>query len=185
MEIWSRFAKKEVSHSMAHYLQAVAALKLEKGFVRVGDIAEKLGVSKSGVTSMLRTLHGRGYVDHERYACVELTPAGQQLAARTETNRRVLTMFLCETLGVPESVAAEDACMIEHLVSPQVMVELLRLTAFVRSDHPDAVRFRAAFRASPACGEGGDGACGVCESDCLHEALAADGEPAVRRSSGS
>ena len=185
MEIWSRFAKKEVSHSMAHYLQAVAALKLEKGFVRVGDIAEKLGVSKSGVTSMLRTLHGRGYVDHERYACVELTPAGQQLAARTETNRRVLTMFLCETLGVPESVAAEDACMIEHLVSPQVMVELLRLTAFVRSDHPDAVRFRAAFRASPACGEGGDGACGVCESDCLHEALGAESGPAARRTSGS
>jgi DtxR family Mn-dependent transcriptional regulator len=185
VEIWSRFAKKEVSHSMAHYLQAVAALKLEKGFVRVGDIAEKLGVSKSGVTSMLRTLHGRGYVDHERYACVELTPAGQQLAARTETNRRVLTMFLCETLGVPESVAAEDACMIEHLVSPQVMLELLRLTAFMRSDHADAVRFRESFRASSLCDHEGAGGCGVCETTCLQEALAGDGEAAAGRKAGA
>jgi len=113
---------------MAHYLQAVAALKDEKGFVRVGDVADRLGVSKSGVTSMLRTLHTRGYVDHERYGCVELTPTGRQLAERTESNRRVLSVFLSEVLGVSEEVAAEDACMIEHLVSLEAMVQFLRLS---------------------------------------------------------
>jgi DtxR family Mn-dependent transcriptional regulator len=175
LDFWSRFAKKEVSHSMAHYLQAVAALKAEKGFARVGDIAERLGVSKSGVTSMLRTLHGRGYVDHERYACVELTRTGKQLAERTESNRRVLTVFLSEILGVPEEVAAEDACMIEHLVSPQVMTELLRLTSFVRSEHPAAAQFREAFRHSPTCSDDGSGECDLCDGTCLHEALASDG----------
>ena len=105
MDIWKRFGEKEVSHSMAHYLQAVAALKVEKGFARVGDIAERLGVSKSGVTSMLRSLRGRGLVDHERYGCVELTPSGQRLAERTESSRRVLTMFLTEILGVATKVA--------------------------------------------------------------------------------
>jgi DtxR family Mn-dependent transcriptional regulator len=179
VEFWSRFAKKEVSHSMAHYLQAVAALKAEKGFARVGDIAERLGVSKSGVTSMLRTLHGRGYVDHERYACVELTRTGKQLAERTESNRRVLTVFLSDILGVPEEVAAEDACMIEHLVSPQVMTELLRLTSFVRSEHAAAAAFREAFRDSPPCAEGPSGECDLCAGTCLHGALAGDtaGEP--------
>lgn len=186
MEFWSRFAKKEVSHSMAHYLQAIAALKAEKGFVRVGDIADRLGVSKSGVTSMLRSLHGRGYVDHERYACVELTPTGRELAERTESNRRVLTVFLSETLGVPEEVAAEDACMIEHLLSPQVMVELLRLTSFMRSDHPDAVRFREAFRRSPTCGHGAAGACGICDTTCLQETLACgDDADTAKQKSGT
>ena len=33
MDIWKRFGEKEVSHSMAHYLQAVASLKGEKGHV--------------------------------------------------------------------------------------------------------------------------------------------------------
>jgi DtxR family Mn-dependent transcriptional regulator len=172
VDFWKRFGEKEVSHSMAHYLQAVAALKHEKGHARVGDIAERLGVSKSGVTSMLRSLQSRGLVDHERYGCVELTGAGQRLAERTESNRRVLTVFLAEILGVAEDVAGEDACMIEHLVSPEVTVELLRLTAFMRSEHPLARQFRDAYRASPrSCAEHAPGACDLCGATCLHESL--------------
>ena len=172
MDIWKRFGEKEVSHSMAHYLQAVAALKGEKGHARVGDIADRLGVSKSGVTSMLRSLQSRGLVDHERYGCVELTRSGQHLAERTESNRRVLTVFLSDILGVPEHVASEDACMIEHLVSPDVTMELLRLTSFLRSKHPAAVRFREAFRANPsACTHHAPGECDLCGTTCLRDAL--------------
>jgi DtxR family Mn-dependent transcriptional regulator len=170
---WKRFGEKEVTHSMAHYLQAVAALKVEKGFAKVGEIADRLGVSKSGVTSMLRTLHSRGFVDHERYGCVELTDSGRSLASRTESNRRVLSVFLSEILGVPEDVASEDACMIEHLVSPQVMIEMLRLTSFMRSAHPGATAFREAFRASPrACATHAPGECDLCGESCLRDSIA-------------
>lgn len=180
MDIWKRFGEKEVSHSMAHYLQAVAALKTEKGHVRVGDIADRLAVSKSGVTSMLRSLQGRGLVDHERYGCVELTDAGLKLASRTESNRRVLTVFLTEILGVTEGIASEDACMIEHLVSPEVTMELLRLTSFMRSQHPAAAQFRAAFRASPdECHEHTPGHCDLCGTTCLRESLVRDIEAAA------
>lgn len=175
MDIWKRFGEKEVSHSMAHYLQAVASLKADKGHARVVDIADHLGVSKSGVTSMLRSLQSRGLVTHERYGAVELTPSGQRLAARTESSRRVLTMFLTEILGVPESVASEDACMIEHLVSPDVSVELLRLTTFVRSDHPVAVQFRESYKASPrSCAEHDPGACDMCGATCLRDSLVSE-----------
>jgi DtxR family Mn-dependent transcriptional regulator len=172
VDLWKRFSEKEVSHSMVHYLQAVATLKSDKGHARVGDVAAHLGVSKSGVTSMMRSLQARGLVTHERYGGLELTEAGRQFAERTETNRHVLSVFFTEILGVPESVANEDACMVEHLVSPRVMLELLRLTAFLRSDDPAADRFRAAFRARPArCAEHPAGTCGVCATSCLHEAL--------------
>lgn len=172
MDLWKRFGEKEVSHSMAHYLQAVASLKHAKGHARVGDIADHLGVSKSGVTSMLRSLQTRGLVTHERYGCVELTTSGQRLAERTESSRRVLSTFLHEILGVPEPVANEDACMIEHLVSPEVSVELLRLTTFLRSQHPVAVRFREAYKASPrSCAEHAPGACDLCGATCLRESL--------------
>ncbi len=172
MDLWKRFGEKEVSHSMAHYLQAVAALKADKGHARVGDIAEHLGVSKSGVTSMMRALQTRGLVAHERYGCVELTPSGQRLAERTESSRRVLTMFLTEILGVDETIASEDACMIEHLVSPEVSIELLRLTSFLRSEHPSASQFREAYKASPrSCAEHAPGACDMCGATCLRESL--------------
>lgn len=175
MDIWKRFGEKEVSHSMAHYLQAVAHLKEAKGLARVGDIADHLGVSKSGVTSMLRSLAGRGFVEHERYGSVELTDEGRRLADRTRTNRRVLSVFLSEILGVPECIAEEDACMIEHLVTPQVMLEMLRLTAFVRSDHPAAEAFRAAYRDSPrTCRDHAPGSCELCGGSCLRDSLASE-----------
>ena len=104
MEIWKRFNDKQLTHSMAHYLQAVAGLKQEKGHARVGDIADRLGVSKSGVTSMLRSLSSRGLVTHEPYGCVELTEDGRRLAVQTESNRQVLTMFFTRILRVPEEL---------------------------------------------------------------------------------
>lgn len=175
MDIWKRFGEKEVSHSMAHYLQAVASLKNEKGHARVGDIATHLGVSKSGVTSMLRSLQTRGLISHERYGCVELTPTGQRLAERTESSRRVITRFLTEILGVPEDVASEDACMIEHLVSPEVSIELLRLTSFMRSDHAAAKQFLESYRQTPhACTDHSPEACVVCQTSCLRDTLVRD-----------
>jgi Mn-dependent DtxR family transcriptional regulator len=175
VDFWKRFGEKEVSHSMAHYLQAVAALKADKGHARVGDIAERLGVSKSGVTSMLHSLQNRGLVQHQRYGCVELTGSGRRLAERTESNRRVITVFLTEILGVSEEVAGEDACMIEHLVSPEVTMELLRLIAFLRSAHPVARQFREAYPSSPrSCAEHAPDSCDLCDATCLQESLVRD-----------
>ena len=62
--------------------------------------------------------------------------------------------------------------MIEHLVSPEVSVELLRLTSFLRSQHPVAQTFRDAYRASPrSCAEHAPGACDMCGATCLRESL--------------
>jgi DtxR family Mn-dependent transcriptional regulator len=177
MEVWKKYHEKEVSHSMAHYLQAVAGLKREKGYARVGDMAERLGVSKSGVTSMLRSLQGRGLVDHERYGCVELTPSGKELAERTESNRQVLSIFFRDILGVSDGTAEEDACMIEHLVSPEAMGQLLRLTSLLVSDDMTAARFREAFHAFRAPCEGKRvSECEVCGDECLCDSV----EPGLR-----
>ena len=175
MEVWKRFNEKEVSHSMAHYLQAVAGLKRDKGYARVGDIADRLGVSKSGVTSMLRSLQSRGLVDHERYGCVELTQTGKQLAERTETNRQVLFLFFRDILGVSDDISREDACMIEHLVSPEAMVQLLRLTALLSTETPVVQRFRDAFhhyrRDRHECDVND---CEICSDVCLRESFERD-----------
>lgn len=184
MEVWKRFHDNELTHSMAHYLQAVAGLKEEKGHARVGDIADRLGVSKSGVTSMLRSLSTHQLVSHERYGCVELTDAGRRLAARTETNRKVLEVFFTDILRVPQAVADENACMIEHLVTPEAMIQFLRLIAFAESEDPAAVRFRETFRDFQLrCESGLDCAdCGACHGSCL---LGAVGEPAGVDSTGT
>jgi len=182
MEIWKRFNDKQLTHSMAHYLQAVAGLKQDKGHARVGDIADRLGVSKSGVTSMLRSLSSRGLVTHEPYGCVELTEDGRRLAVQTESNRQVLTMFFTRILRVPEEIAFEDACMIEHLVGPESMIQFLRLTSFIGSEDPAAERFREAFRAYQHRCARKEAAleCPVCKSGrCLAETMPGLSEAAV------
>jgi DtxR family Mn-dependent transcriptional regulator len=167
-ETWKRFAEKEVTHSMAHYLQAVASLKRKKGYAKVSDIADILGVSRAGVTSMLRSLKGRGLVEHERYGLVELTEDGERFAKLTETNREVLSQFFTDILGLGPEAAHEDACMIEHLVSPESMMQFLRLTALLQSEHPAAAQFRAVFKDyQEKCETGGE--CPVCEGRCLKE----------------
>lgn len=187
MDTWKRFNDKELTHSMAHYLQAVAGLKHDKGHARVGDIAARLGVSKSGVTSMLHSLSSRGLVTHEPYGCVELTDTGRRIAQRTESNRRVLTMFFTDILRIPEAIAYEDACMTEHLVSPESMIQLLRLTAFIGSGDAAAQRFRSAFRDYQLhCAGGGDGDkdCPVCKGSCLAGLFPGLGGPAAEKRSG-
>jgi DtxR family Mn-dependent transcriptional regulator len=178
MEVWKRYHEKELSHSMAHYLQAVAGLKKEKGYARVGDIAQRLGVSKSGVTSMLRSLAARGLVDHERYACVELTESGKELAARTECNRHLLTVFFRDVLGVSDDVSREDACMIEHLVSQEAMTRLLRLTAILSSGGEDAAAVLDRYRRTRrVCPHHDVEACDICEERCLVETIAREMPP--------
>ena len=168
-ETWKRYKEKELSHSMAHYLQAVAALKREKGYAKVSDIADRLGVTKSGVTSMIRSLAGRGLVDHERYGCVELTEEGRRFAEVTESSRHVLEAFLTDILRVPSSIANEDACMIEHLVSKEAMSQFVRLTALIQSDQPAAIEFRRLFEEQQRCGASGE-ACPVCgDGACLEK----------------
>jgi DtxR family Mn-dependent transcriptional regulator len=175
MEVWKRYHEKELSHSMAHYLQAVAGLKKDKGYARVGDIADRLGVSKSGVTSMLRSLAARGLVDHERYGCVELTASGWEVAARTESNRQLLTVFFRDVLGVTDDTASEDACMIEHLVSPEAMTRLLRLTAILSSDDADVATVLDRFRRSRrVCPYHDVESCDICVEHCLVDSIARD-----------
>jgi DtxR family Mn-dependent transcriptional regulator len=179
-ETWKRFKEKELSHSMAHYLQAVAALKRDKGYAKVSEIAEALGVTKSGVTSMIRSLVSRGLVDHERYGCVELTPEGSRLAEVTESSRHVLEAFLTEILRIPEAIAHEDACMIEHLVSNEAMSQFVRLTALIQSDQPAAVSFRRLFEEQQRCGASGE-ACPVCGDGACLERTFRDAPPREER----
>ena len=102
---------------------------------------------------------------------MELTDAGRLLAERTESNREVLSIFFREILGVKDEVANEDACMIEHLVSPEAMAQLLRLITALRSENEVAKRFRETFQGHLGEGCADDaGECEICRgNDCLIE----------------
>ncbi len=139
--VWRAFEANEISHSGAHYLLAIAALKRAGEHPRAADISRQLGVSRAAVSLQVRALKEHGLVDVDADHRLALSAEGAALVARIAGKRRVAQVFLHEILGVPEDVAELDACKVEHLLSEESAAGMVRLLAFLRSGHPAAERF--------------------------------------------
>ena len=129
----------KLSSNMEDYLEAMAALKKEKGVARVRDIGRLLNVKKPSVTSALNTLSKAGLVLHERYGYVDLTPEGQKIASGVQSRHNILVKFLTKILSITPRIAVEDACRLEHFISSATLEKLTKFIAFVETC-PDSRR---------------------------------------------
>ena len=100
------------------YLEAILMIKEKKGNVRSIDIADKLGVKKPSVTYATKMLKEKGYITMDENNLILLTDGGMKIAAETLKRHRVLTKVFV-MLGVDEAIAMEDACRVEHDLSPE------------------------------------------------------------------
>lgn len=101
------------------YLERILMLKKEKGMVRAIDIANDMSYSKPSVSVAMKNLRENGYiiVNHSTGA-ISLTEAGEQIATKMYERHCTISEFLI-SLGVPKSIALEDACKIEHDLSDE------------------------------------------------------------------
>ena len=120
----------QIHESAEDYLEAILAIKEEKGLVRSVDVAQRLGVSKPSVSRAMGLLRENGYITMGREGWLELTPAGYEIADRIYERHRILSRWLA-SLGVPEEVAAQDACRMEHDISA---ITFQRLKEHVRAN---------------------------------------------------
>lgn len=109
------------------YLKAIFKVVKRKGYAKVSDVSRELGVGFSAVTEMFQKLSSKGYINYEKYGGVTLTRKGKKVAAQTLKKYKILQEFLI-FLGIDKEIADEDACNIEHVVTPKTME---RLTKFV------------------------------------------------------
>ncbi len=114
------------------YLKAIDTIIEKKGYSQVKDIARFLNVSPSSVTGMFKKLTKEGYINYEKYGGVTLTPEGKKVARSTKEKYSVLHEFLI-LLGVDEITADDDACKMEHAVTPQTLEKLTKFSEFVNS----------------------------------------------------
>ncbi len=124
-----RTAKKQTA-SMEDYLETIAMLSRDKPAVRVSEIGRALGVKMPSVTSALHKLVAEGLVEHDRYGHVLLAPEGKKIAEDVLRRHEMLYRFLSEVLHVDAQTAVEDACKMEHSLSPE---SLEKLAAFIDS----------------------------------------------------
>lgn len=119
----------KLTFSMENYLEAIYELSNGNSGVRVSDISERLGVTKPSVNNAIATLAEKGLVTTEKYKKIYLTPTGLERAKLTSQKHRIIQKFFTEVLKIDANIADQDACSIEHVISPnsvQAMQEYMQ-----------------------------------------------------------
>lgn len=114
-----------IHKSAEDYLEMILMLREEKGYARSIDIAAALSVTKPSVSFAMKKLRENGYITMDEENYITLTDMGQEIAQRMYARHRALTIFLMQ-LGVDEKIAREDACKIEHDISPETFQAILK-----------------------------------------------------------
>ncbi|MDE0961335.1 MAG: metal-dependent transcriptional regulator [Planctomycetota bacterium] len=119
MSDWREFDQNPVSHSAAHHLTTIQWLLDDQGYARVSDVARHLGITRGSVSVTLKGLRQRGLVVEDDHKHLSLSVEGLRIARGIRTKRILIQALFREVLGVPDNVAEQDACKIEHLISDQ------------------------------------------------------------------
>ena len=107
-----------IYESAEGYLEQILMLLETRGHARSVDIAAGLNVSKPSVSVAMRKLRENGYITMGADSLISLTDKGYAIARKIYDRHRALTKYLIQ-LGVPEQIAREDACKIEHDLSEE------------------------------------------------------------------
>ena len=97
-----------------------------RGEVRGADLADELDVKKPAVCVYHKRLVENGGIVMDEHHCVRLTEQGLAIAEST-LDKHGMLLALFQDLGVPGSIATEDACAIEHSISPETYFALKQL----------------------------------------------------------
>ena len=105
-----------LTSSMEDYLEAVLVLQQQKGYVRCVDVAELLDVKKPSVSRAVKELSKKKCLIKKDDGTLSLTEQGQQIAQQIYEKHQFFTKRLVEA-GVPQDIAAQDACKLEYVIS--------------------------------------------------------------------
>ena len=86
--------------------------------VRGVDIANHLGFKKSSVSVAMKNLREKKHITVTDAGYIYLTDSGREIAEMIYERHEFISKWLI-SLGVPEEIALEDACRIEHVISKE------------------------------------------------------------------
>ena len=107
-----------IQESGEMYIETIYVLTQSSDKVRSIDVCERMGYSKPSVSRAIGILKRDGYITVDASGYIKLTESGVSVAEKIYERHTVLTKYLV-SLGVSETVASEDACKIEHVISDE------------------------------------------------------------------
>ena len=100
------------------YLETIYVLSKTISGVHSIDISEHMGYSKPSVSRAVNLLKSGGYITIDEENHITLTETGLEIAEKIY-NRHIVLSKMLMALGVPEDIAVEDACRMEHTISDE------------------------------------------------------------------
>ena len=107
-----------INESAENYLETILELSQTLPVVRSVDIANELGYKKSSVSVAMKNLREKEYITVTDAGFIYLTESGKAIAEMIHERHELLTAWLTR-LGVPEDIASDDACKLEHVLSKE------------------------------------------------------------------
>jgi len=118
--------------SMEDYLEMAFRLGKDKGYTRMGDLAEALHVQPPSASKMIQKLADMGFFNYEKYGVIEFTALGREtgeyLLQRHETIEKFLMM-----IGVKQNIL-EDTEKIEHNISDETYQMIILFLEFMQKN---------------------------------------------------
>ena len=106
------------NESAENYLETILMLSKKLPVVRAVDIANELGYKKSSVSIAMKHLREKEHITVTDSGFISLTESGLAIAEMIFERHEMLTKLLV-SIGVPEEIASEDACRVEHVISTE------------------------------------------------------------------
>lgn len=101
------------------YLETILLLKRKSPSVHSVRVAEELGYSRASVSRGVNLLVKKGYITVSANGEIDFTAEGKARAEGIYERHTVITELLV-TAGASRELAEENACRIEHVISPEL-----------------------------------------------------------------
>lgn len=121
------------------YLEAIYKLHQEGKKLGSTELGKELAVSPASATEMMDRLVDKGLAEKSRNKGISLTVRGRKAALELIRKHRISERFLVDVLGMDWKDVHEEACKLEHVLSPEVesrMEALLKNPETCPHGHP-------------------------------------------------
>ena len=113
--------------AVEQYLETILELE-ESGVVPMrARLVERLGVSAPAVSETVKRLEREGYLTLDTDRVMHLTATGRDYATSMLRRHRLAELLLVDILKVPWAQVHEEACRLEHAISPTLEAHLVTL----------------------------------------------------------
>ena len=126
------FIEPDLTVTQIDYLATIGEVLQSDGTARSSDIARAMDVTRSTVSTTLKSLAATGFIHAESYGPVTLTEKGAAISENVCAMRKALEALLTDVLGLDSEQARAAARAYKGVVHPAVPEQLAVLRRFMQ-----------------------------------------------------